>query len=527
MKQIRNLLLPEDLHAFRIHFVGIKGTGMTALVEICVSRGAVITGSDVPEYFYTDDILSALQIPVQTEFSADHITDDIQLVVYSSAYKRDENPELAEADRKGIPLLLYSEAVGAISAASFSCGISGVHGKTTTAGIAGTIIRELCLPAQVLAGSAVASFSENRGTGSCVCTCGHTYFVAETCEYRRHFMAFHPRIIVLTSVESDHQDYYPEYKDILQAFVDYILLLPENGTLIYCADDSGASEAARLAAEKRRDIKLLPYGFMQNDFLRGTDAEKKAASAAAISPYRIVSHAVAREVQTFNLAGFDAEFSLRIPGIHTVRNAAAAIALAAELYKRENGCGTDFAGEAKSAFEQKTAEGLYAFSGAKRRSEITGILPELNTVFIDDYAHHPTAIKTTLAGFKSFYPGRELIVDFMPHTYSRTAALLEEFAQSFSEADEVLLHEIYGSAREKASDFAGVVSGKILADHTASYQPCVHYFEKLDDALPYIKKRLSDPLPPGKKGRLFVTMGAGNNWQLGVSAYNALKQNGN
>ena len=155
------IFFPKDLKDFRIHFVGIKGTGMAALVEICVSRGAIVTGSDVPDHFYTDEILKKLNIIPYTEFKKENITDDIKLVVYSSAYKLEENPELVEATKKNIPCMLYSHALGNISAMSCSSGIAGVHGKTTTTGIAGTLVKALNLPAQVLAGSVIKSFSDN------------------------------------------------------------------------------------------------------------------------------------------------------------------------------------------------------------------------------------------------------------------------------------------------------------------------------------------------------------------------------
>ena len=249
-----NFLLPENLENYKIHFVGIKGTGMTALVEICHARKAIISGSDVEDRFYTDEILEKMGIYAKP-FSKDNIDSSINLVVYSAAYKLDINPDLIKATELGIPCFLYTEALGAISKSSFSCGVCGVHGKTTTTGITGTLIDALEIPAQVLVGSGISSFG-----GSCTLTKGHKYFVAETCEYQRHFMDFHPRKIILTSVELDHQDYFADYKDIQSAFLDYINLLPQNGVLVYCADDQGANETAEIAFQKRPDLRLIPYG---------------------------------------------------------------------------------------------------------------------------------------------------------------------------------------------------------------------------------------------------------------------------
>lgn len=481
-----SLFLPENMNGFRMHFVGIKGTGMAALVEICAARGAVITGSDVEEHFYTDEILERLGIK-PLPFSKDNIGGGgaplPDIVVYSSAYKLDVNPDLIEACKKSVRCVLYTEALGAVSAASYSCGICGVHGKTTVTGMSGTLINALGLPAQILAGSAVKSFG-----GSCTLTAGNKYFVAETCEYQRHFMSFHPQKIVLTSVESDHEDYYPTYGDILDAFVDYLCLLPENGTVIYCADDKGACEAVENARLSRGDIKFIPYG----EFAPGD--------------YGIVFGRIEDGRQYFTLSGFDEEFAVRIPGHHEVLDATAAIALSIELLKTERAS----AEPVSAADLRKLKEALLSFEGAKRRSEIVG--EKGNCLFIDDYGHHPTAIKTTVNGFRSFYPDRLIIVDFMSHTYTRTAALLEEFASSFGDADEVILHKIYPSAREV---YSGGVNGKILFARTSAHHPNVKYFEEIMDALPYVTERLSEPLPPGKKGYLFITMGAGDNWKLG------------
>ena len=497
-----SLLLPENMNGFRMHFVGIKGTGMAALVEICAARGAVITGSDVEERFYTDDILEKLGIKA-LPFSKDNIDGNGKplpdIVVYSSAYKLDVNPDLIEACAKGVKCVLYTEALGAVSAASYSVGICGVHGKTTVTGMSGTLVSSLGLSAQILAGSAVKSFG-----GSCTLTAGHKYFVAETCEYQRHFMSFHPQKIVLTSVESDHEDYYPTYGDILDAFVDYLCLLPKNGTVIYCSDDKGACEAVENARLQRDNIKFIPYG----EFAPGD--------------YGIVIGRIEDGKQYFTLSGYDEEFVVRIPGHHEVLDAAAAIALSIELLKTDRAAGTgdDSVGAIAPDDIKKLKNALLSFEGAKRRSEIIGEAG--NCIFVDDYGHHPTAIKTTLNGFRSFYPDRMIIVDFMSHTYTRTAALLEEFASAFGDADEVILHKIYPSAREV---YSGGVNGKILFARTSAHHKNVKYFEEVMDAEPYAKERLSQPLPPGKKGYLFITMGAGDNWKLGKALFDGMKNN--
>lgn len=467
---------------------------MAALVEIFFSAGAVITGSDVSERFYTDDILDALGIKALS-FSESNVTKDVDLVVYSSAYKLDQNPDLIAAQKLGVPCALYSEALGAYSERAFSAGVCGVHGKTSTTGLAGTILSQLDLNAQVLAGSVINSFGKKCVYTSSTATACKTekaaqkFFVAETCEYQRHFMAFCPRVILLTSVESDHQDYYPTFADIQAAFVDYICKLPQGGTLVYCADDAGAVETVQIAAKKRPDIKLVPYG-------RKTQG-----------PWRLEYRAVQDQRNNF-WTEFLGEAFLRVPGKHEVLDACGAAALCSCLLKE--------AGKNPSDYIEKIKAGLEKFEGGKRRSEVTGHAKNSfgdDIVFVDDYGHHPTAVKTTLAGFRDFYSGKKIIVDFMSHTYSRTQALLKEFAQSFDSADTVILNKIYSSARENPADFS--ITGKTLADEAAKFHKDVHYKEEFDDAAAFgaeeLSKKAGAEFP---NGYLFVTMGAGDNWKV-------------
>lgn len=492
-----NTKLPENLKGFHIHCVGIKGTGLAALVEILYAHGAVITGSDVSEHFYTDEILEKLGLKA-LPFSASNITDSVQLVIYSSAYNSATNPDLAEAERRKVPCMLYNDALGAVSAHAYSCGVCGVHGKTTTTGMCGSIFKETGLYGQVLAGSIISSF------GGCTYISPgfdslpddfvkdkKPFFIAETCEYRRHFMSFCPQKIILTSVESDHQDFYPTFKDIQDAFVDYICKLPENGQLIYCADDKGAVETAKIAAMRRPDIKMTGYG------------EK------AEGDYRLSFGRIENGRQYFNIASIG-KCAICVPGVHNVRNAAAAVALNMEILK--------VSGRNPAEYEQQIKSGLLSFTGGKRRSEIVGRAKTplgQEVIFIDDYGHHPTAIKTTLSGYREFYKGHKIIVDFMSHTYTRTAALLEEFASSFGSADKVIINKIYGSAREDAS--AAKVTGEILAERTKMHHKDVVYCGEFDEAARAALEMLNEK--SGREypdGYLFVTMGAGDNWKVGA-----------
>lgn len=491
------LQLPENMSGVHIHFVGIKGTGMAALVEILFHNGAVITGSDVAERFYTDEILEKLNIKA-LPFNSKNITEDIQYVVYSSAYKLNKNPDLIEAVKRGIPCLLYTQALGSYSERAYSCGICGVHGKTSTTGLTGTILKELDLPAQVLAGSIIKSFGDTcTFTSPLMKKEKKSVFVAETCEYQRHFMSFCPQKIILTSVEPDHQDYYPTYEDIRQAFIDYICKLPENGQVVYCADDKGAVDTVTLASKIRPDIQMIPYGEKAN------------------GDYKLTFGKVQEEKNNFKLQLFDKELYLKVPGRHEVMDACAAVALCCELLRTF--------GKNPADYVEQIAVGLSNFAGGKRRSEIIGKMKTKignDVIVIDDYGHHPTAVKTTLEGFREFYKGRKIIVDFMSHTYSRTQALIKEFAASFDSADVVILHKIYSSARENPADFN--ITGLTLFNETVNHLKSVKeemlakYYDEILDAKDFVMEELNKPLDSRyPDGYLFVTMGAGDNWKLG------------
>ncbi|UCF98198.1 MAG: UDP-N-acetylmuramate--L-alanine ligase [Spirochaetaceae bacterium] len=465
--------LTTTLSGYRIHLVGIKGTGMTALAEILADRGAVISGSDGPERFYTDGILQRLGIPYAESFDSDHIDSQIQLVVHSAAYDRKDNAELIAAEQKGIPILSYPEALGLLSESGEASGISGTHGKTTTAALTGTILRAWDLPVTVLAGSAVAEFGD-RST----LILGQRHFVAETCEYRRHFLHFHPQRIVITAVEADHLDYFRDVDDVLDAFYSFCLKLPSGGQLIVNQDDAGAREVLGRVQRKRLDVSIIPYG------------------RSATGRFRITEIETAAGYTRFRLSGLEDALLLRIPGIHSVYNATAACALSCCILEGEGR-------ELTVPLAQAMGQALEDFRGSRRRSEILGTAG--GVLFIDDYGHHPTEIASTLAGLKSFYPERRIIVDFMSHTYSRTKALLKEFGRCFQAADLVVLHRIYASAREKSN---GSMDGNTLFREVSRHHPQVVYFEEPMDSLSYLRETL-------RPGDLFVTMGAGDNWRIG------------
>ena len=475
--------LPDSLSGFPVHLVGIKGTGMAALAEILSARGARITGSDTAEKFYTDALLQHLSIPYREYFAAENLPADARLVVHSAAYRKDENPELIAAAARGIPSLIYPEALGLLSGVSDSSGISGVHGKSTTTALCGAVLKEWGFPATVLVGAEVPSFG-----GRSTLVQGDRFLVAETCEYRRHFLNFRANRIVITSIEPDHLDYFHDLEDMLDAFTSYGTSLPRGGALIYCHDDPGARTAAARTHAQRSDLVMIPYG------------------RTAAGSFKVSREEPGSGRTQFTLAGWRNEFTLRIPGAHNVLNAAAALALCSLLWTAEREPGTRGVpprGESAAMDVAGAARAIESFAGSRRRSEIVG--EARGILFMDDYAHHPTAIENTLAGIRAFYPGRRIVVDFMSHTYSRTRALLPEFGKCFHAADTVILHRIYASAREQDD---GGATARDLYEEVSRSHPRVRYFEEPIDAAPFLVSEL-------KPGDLFLTMGAGDNWKLG------------
>lgn len=460
-----------------VHMVGIKGTGMAALAELLTASGVRVRGSDVPEKFFTDEILDAAGISYQEGFDPVHLNPLPDVVVHSAAFSSKTNPELQEAHRLGLPVLVYPEALGRFSEGfPMAAGISGVHGKTTTTAMAGVVARAIGLPASVLAGSLVPDFG-NRATLSL----GDQLFIAETCEYQRHFLHFHPSAILVTSIELDHTDYFRDEDDIFGAFLEYSRKLPDKGLFVYCADEPGAARLAEVLQTERPDLRAIGYG------------------VRASGPFQVLDRRFVPGEARFRLAGFPQDLVLKIPGTHNVLNAAGACALVFSLAER---------GLSEVELD-RVSKALAGFRGSRRRSQVVG---EVDGVLVmDDYGHHPTAIDLTLKGLKAFYPNRRLVVDFMSHTYSRTKALLNEFAASFSAADEVILHKIYSSARE--TETLGI-DGRTLLDATRRVHPQVRYFDEVLEAVPYYVESL-------RTGDLLVTMGAGDNWKAGTAYLDA------
>lgn len=465
-----------------IHFVGIKGVAMAALAIYCKQRGMRVSGSDISEEFPTDEMLAKSKIPVQQSFDPKHVhaypTPD--LVVYTGAHGGQENSEVGEAVRMGIPVLVHGKALGLCMQDKRQLSVAGSHGKTTTSAMIATIMTHAGLDPSYAIGC-----GEIFGLG----LPGHfgrgDWFVAEADEYSTdkdhdstpRFMWQHPDILVVTNIDFDHPDAYGSLVDVEHAFVN--LQNGQQGLKIGVINSD--DHPSRVLQGQNHHV--ITYGFSSKSDIHITHISHNSER---------MFFTLAQNHMTIG------EFSLKVPGKHNVYNATAAIVAC-----RNAGVSLD-----------QIRDGLARFDGTKRRFELLGSVEGM--MIFDDYAHHPAEIVATLLSVKLWYPNKKCIVVFQSHTYSRTKALLSEFASSFTDADVVLITDIYASAREQD---IGDVNGPVFAAAVAKHHPYVLYTKGADEVYKYLKQHIS-------KDTIVIFMGAGDIYHWGKDIYkNLLRSN--
>ncbi|MBU0491382.1 MAG: UDP-N-acetylmuramate--L-alanine ligase [Chloroflexi bacterium] len=429
------------------HLVGIGGAGMSPMAAILLQRGESVSGSDMQATPITADLAARGAVVVQGH-RPEHVN-GADRVVISSAVPAD-NPELVEARRRGLPVLKAAELLGEIMRDRVGLCVAGTHGKTTTTALLALALREAGLDPGFVIGGVPQDLptSGHWGTGP--------HFVAEADEYDRRFLALTPQVAVITSLDADHLDVYGTMDALQDAFAAFAARVPADGYVVGCGD-----EARVLALHQRPELRgtWVTYGLGP-----GHDW-----SATNMTPNDAGGH-------DFAVSGAG-EFRLQVPGRHNVANATAVVAVAGLL-------GVDM---------DAVRRALAGFRGVQRRFEVLG---EVNGVpVIDDYAHHPAEIRATLAAARQRYPGRRLVAVHQPHTYTRTRALLTEFASALAQADVVMLTPIY-AARER--DTLGVSS----ADLAAAMDRVI-----LTDSLDEAAARVLELLRPSD---VLITLGAGD-----------------
>ncbi len=428
----------------KIHFIGIGGIGMSALARYYKSQGVIISGSDSSESELIDNLRSE-GIIVNISESSDNVADDIDLLVYTIAIKSDnvellKGLELANNNEKSCRVLTYPQALGEMSREKKVIAVCGTHGKTTTTAMVYNALQNAGLDVSMILGSLIKDKnSENKMTN--YIHGNSDWIVIEACEYRRSFLNYNPEIILITNIDADHLDYYKDIDDIENAFREFIDRLSENGKVIIHKNEENILE------------KL----------------EKK----------KVVNKIICEDV--INLE----DVKLSVPGEHNRKNAQLVVAL----------------GDMLSLNREKVLEGLKNFAGTWRRQEYKG--KHFDMECYDDYAHHPSEIKATLQAFREKCPDKKIIACFMPHLYSRTKILFDDFVNSFEDADEIILLPIY-AAREQV-DIS--ISSDMLARELNNINKKAVSLANINTLKDYLKIH-SD------KDNVVVTMGAGDIYKL-------------
>lgn len=436
----------------KLFFVGIGGAGMSGIAEILFNLGYEIKGSDSTPSDITI-YLEELGIKIFSEHKAANL-EDVDVVVITSAVG-EENPEVVEARRIGIPVIKRAEMLGELMRLKFSIGVSGTHGKTTTTSMIGSILQKGKYQPTLIVGGIVAGLGTGAALGS------GDYLVAEADEYDKSFLAMFPSMAVITNLEADHLDCYDDEDDLINSFVMYMNRVPFYGQVIISADDKNIKNIRH-----RISRPYKTFGFSIDADYRALNL-KMEAGRTTFSVYK-----------EGDLLG---KIILRVPGEFNVMNALASVAACYEL---------------NVPFEL-IADGLMSFNGVSRRFEIIG--EENNVLVVDDYAHHPTEIQATLETAQKVYD-RRVIVVFQPHLYSRTRDFREQFASALAIADKVYLVDIY-PAREKPIE--GVTSEIIVEDANKLGYTNFKYIGAKENAVDTIAQT-------AQPHDLIITMGAGS-----------------
>lgn len=451
-----------------IHFIGIGGAGLSAIARVLMERGATVSGSDL-SLSPTVEALAREGARVYIGHWAENVA-GADVVIASSAV-REDNVEVQAARAAGIPVLRRAQVLGQLMEGHIGIAVAGTHGKTTTTAMIATILWEAGLDPTFIVGGTLVGAGINARAG------GGPHFVIEADEYDRTFLGLAPRIAVVTNVEHDHPDCYPTFADFRAAFAEFVARIPPDGLLVACWDHPVAQELGR--ERQARGGRVAFYG-------REKGAEWTARRVHA-NPSSGTDFYAVRSGRTLG------EVRVRVPGEHNVLNALAALAVAEEV-------GVPFP-TARAA--------LSGFRGVGRRFEVKGEAE--GVVVVDDYAHHPTEIRATLAAARQRFPGRPIWAVWQPHTYSRTKVLLEEFAGAFDGADHVVVLPIY-AARE--SDTLGVSSADVVARMP---HPDARVVGSREEAVALLGTEV-------RPGDVVLTLGAGDGDKVGEWLLEVLKR---
>ncbi|TYT21197.1 UDP-N-acetylmuramate--L-alanine ligase [Dictyoglomus thermophilum] len=446
------------LNGKRIHFIGVAGTGMSALAYICAEKGYEVSGSDIQENISTIRLKSK-GVKIYRGHSPEHIN-DVDVIVVSSAIPPD-NEEYVYAKSKNIPILHRSDLLAELTKEKKSIIVGGAHGKTTTTSMIALVLENNKTDPTIIVGGELEDIGGNAKLGS------GEYLVAEGDESDGSILKLNPYILVVTNIDNDHLDYYENIENIKSTFLKVIEKVPEDGYVLLNLD----CKNIRDIIGKIKDKKYYTYGFSNADFTADN----------------IVLNSSGSEFDVYFRNVKLGRVKLKVPGRHNILNSLSAIGISYIL-------GLDF---------EQTIKALEKFHGVQRRIQFKGVI-ENDVLVFDDYGHHPTEILATLETLRLY--NRRLVVVFQPHRYTRTYFLSKEIADALSLSDVVILMEIY-SAGEKP--IPGVSSRNIYDEIKKKYPELeIYLVNDIVEAATKVKSVLRD-------GDLLLTLGAGNVWKVG------------
>lgn len=454
-----------------MHFIGIGGISMSGFAELLHSIGFTISGSDQNETNITQH-LESLGISIMYGQRKENITKDIDLIVYTAAIS-EENEEYIASVTSGIPMMDRAEMVGQVMKNyERAIAIAGTHGKTTTTSILSHIFLAAKLDPTISVGGILQAIHGNLRIGK------SENFITEACEYTNSFLKFHPTIGVILNIEEDHLDFFKDINDIRHSFHEFAKKIPANGLLVINGDIDNLGDI----------IEDLPCNIItysaKSSIYREHGKEIPVDYSASNISFDELGHG------SFDLlknGTFMTHIQLKVVGEHNISNALSAIALSDYL---------------KISMD-KIKEGLLSFKGTDRRFEYKGEIG--GVTIIDDYAHHPTEIKATLDAAQK-YPHKNIWCVFQPHTYTRTRAFLEDFATALSNADKIVLADIYAAREQDPGD----ISSKDLQKKLQELGKEVYYFPSFNEIENFLLENCI-------QGDLLITMGAGNVVNIGES----------
>ena len=448
----------------RIHLIGIGGAGMSGIAEVLLNMGYQVSGSDLKSSEVTDRIVR-LGGRVFIGHASSNV-EDAQVVVFSSAVTPD-NPELLAAAAVGVPVIPRADMLAELMRMKYGVAVGGAHGKTTTTPMIAAVLARGGLDPTIVVGGRLHALGTNARLGH------GPFLVAEADESDGSFLRLSPAVAVITNIDREHLDHYGSLDDIRRAFVYFANRVPFYGVTVACADDPWVRS---IVPDVRK--RLLLYGTAADADVRAEDIRLEAEG----SRFRVIVHGRTQ-----------GEIELRLPGHHNVLNALAAVAVGLET---EVGFG-------------HVAEALRGFVGVSRRFELRGEAAGVRVV--DDYAHHPTEIRATLAAARA-RGGRRLVV-FQPHRYTRTQSLADEFGSAFDEADQVWVLDVYGAGEKPIEGISGLTVVESARRHGAKH---VRHAPDVDQVVSAVAAE-------ARPGDTVFTLGAGDVWKLGESILSRLR----